>query len=311
MKSERRHELQQNSLIRGVQNLPSFWRESGSKISLAIIAVLLVFVLVRLWYTNRNDKAARLAADLTDAQSKLTDLKRSTELWLTQSIPPEKFNEQRKAIQGSILTATDDVLKNSSDQAQQADAKVIRADLNYFLGQMGAMPEATTRPEFQLDKKQSELLEAAAQDYAAVAGQAAGLPPALVARAHFGLAAIAEDQDRPDWPKARAEYEAVAKTPGAPEAMIDLANRRIELLSKIEVPVLLGEPRPTPATRPSPSTTPATSPGTQPATGPTTLPLGPVLGPVPGPVPAPATQSAATQPAGTQPTAPAAPATRP
>src|SRR5438128_2692848 len=146
MKSERRHELQQNSLIRGVQNLPNFWRESGSKISLVIIAVLLVVVLVWQWQSNRKQTAARLAGDLTDAQGKLTDLKRSTDLWLTQGITAEKFNEHRKVIQGAIATYTDDVLKNSSDPAQQAEAKVIRADLNYYLAQMGMMPEATTRP---------------------------------------------------------------------------------------------------------------------------------------------------------------------
>src|SRR4051812_38065673 len=137
MKSVRRHELQTNSLVRGVQNFPTFWRESGSKILLVVIAVLLVFVLVRLWFTSRTDKANRLASDLTTATSRLTDLRRLTDQWVGQGTASsaEQFFKQRKDLQQAILTDTDDVLKTSSDPAQQAEAKLIRADLNYFLAE--------------------------------------------------------------------------------------------------------------------------------------------------------------------------------
>src|SRR3954447_24330888 len=129
MKSERRHVLQENSLIRGARNLPEFWRESGSKLMLVVIAILLVVVLVRYWVSSRNDEATRLASDLSLAQMTLTQWRDTPVDVVSRS--PEQFDNWRKEMRSQLEKYVSDVLETSKNAAQQAEAKVIRADFNW------------------------------------------------------------------------------------------------------------------------------------------------------------------------------------
>src|SRR5436190_152788 len=80
MKSERRHELQRNSLARWIENFPTFWRESGSKVMLVIIAILLAIAVYRWVHITKVQKARDVAEALSLAQSGLSEL-RGNELY--------------------------------------------------------------------------------------------------------------------------------------------------------------------------------------------------------------------------------------
>ena len=282
MKAERRHELQQNSLVRGIENLPSFWREQGSKIALAVIAAALVFVLVRWYTTSRTEKADRVAQQLAAAELMLSNFRETGQ--------EPRMVRMAGQVRTSINDAVNDVLSSTDDPARLAEARLIRADLNWQLAALGDPSEAATRPDAGLKEKPAELLDAAAKEYQAVIDQP-GLPPRLVARAHFGLAAV--NEERRQWLQARSNYEAITKNPGIPKAFQDLATARIELLSKLEAPLLLGRPR-----RPEPAKPPPT-----PAFG----PMGPTVAPPTGGI----GLSGATPPATTQPDVGPPPATQP
>ncbi len=66
MKAERRHELQQNSLARFIDNFPVMVRLYADRILLVIVLILLVIVLIR-WRMNaaveRANSVARLVGD--------------------------------------------------------------------------------------------------------------------------------------------------------------------------------------------------------------------------------------------------------
>src|SRR5580765_5410773 len=104
MKSERRHELQQNSLVRAIENFPAFWKEQGSKIALALIAVALVVVLVRLWYSNKTEKADRVAQNLSWAETRLNDLQDPN----LASGPPDFAEKRIAATEKDITDAVGD-----------------------------------------------------------------------------------------------------------------------------------------------------------------------------------------------------------
>jgi hypothetical protein len=304
MKSERRHALQENSLIRGTRNLPDFWRESGSKLMLVVIAILLVVVLVRYWVISRHDEATRLASDLSLAQMTLTQW-RDTPIDVV-SRTPEQFFNWRKDMRGQLDKYVNDVLDTSKNAAQQAEAKVIRADFNWQTAQYGDPPAAATQPTYQMKESPTDLLASAEKDYNDVLGQQAGLPSKIVARAHFGLAAIAED--RGDWPAARTQYDAIVNDPATAESLKNLARRRLTVLPDIEKPMVLGQPQQPPTATPlGPNFTPpfpfTSGPSTRPAgTQPVTMPSAPVELPI---GPPPAGPTTAPQPAAGPTTAPA------
>ena len=236
---------------------------------LVIIAILLVVVLVRYWVTSRSELAARVASDLSLAQMTLNQWRDAPIQVVSRS--PESFSSWRSQMREQFDRYISDVLDNSKDPAQQAEAKVIRADFKWQVAQYGDPPAAATQPSFQMKETPADLLAGAEKDYNDVLGQQASLPPKLVARARFGLAAIAEDRN--DWPAARTQYDAIENDPKTPASLKNLAKQRLTVLPEIEKPLVLGEPK-------------------QP---PTAAPLGPAFNP-----PFPITSGPSTQPAGTQ-----------
>jgi hypothetical protein len=158
MKAERRHELQENSLAKGIQNFPQFWKDYGSKISLVIILFLLALVLVRYWLNSRDVARQTVAMELTSART-LFEQYRSGNIPLallgeeamaqpmmsmfarqTDGTVPMMFvgddadGRIRNRVRDRVEAAVAEALKSSSDPARQAEATLLRADLNLHLG---------------------------------------------------------------------------------------------------------------------------------------------------------------------------------
>ncbi|MDB5295247.1 MAG: hypothetical protein JWO31_1230 [Phycisphaerales bacterium] len=333
MKAERRHELKENSLVRNARNLPELWREYGSKLSLAVILVLLAVVLVRLWVTSRAQERQAVAEGLTAARAALEQYRRGeagadllrdadpeTQQMLqfvttrmgasaipVSGLPPETAATVRREVWSRVELAVTDALKNSTDPARQAEATLLRADANLHwavLASLGDVPEAATRPALGVGDKPDVYLDRAKQGYDGLIAQAANIPPRVVASARFGLAAV--NENRGNFADARALYEAVRKD-GPDETTKALAGARLALMARLNTNPLIGPTR-------SPTTGPATGPAvtgptaTGPTTGPATTPsasqpaAAPSAAARPATLPAATTQPAATAPAVTQPT---------
>lgn len=335
MKAERRHELQENSLVRGIRSFPEYWRAHGSKVALGLILVLLTVVLVRMWATNRAEGKRRLAEGLTTGRALLERLRREPETAPRPSpmdfrmpppaVAPERVVELRRQTWQGIDVAVAQVLADSTDPVQQAEAKMLRADANYHFGllaSLGDLPAAATRPSFKLDYSAAEYFKRAGENYNDLIAQAASLRPGQVSAAKLGLAAVAECGR--DFAKARQLYEDVSRTAEVSANVPDELSRataqdRLKFLATARTDVLVGPPQTRPtfaippaASRPgagatqaastqaatSPATTnPFVEPTTVPATQPTTIPAAPAVAPTTVPAP-PTTASAATRPSG-------------
>jgi hypothetical protein len=257
MKAERRHELQTNTLDRTIQNLPQFWREHGSKVALAVIAVLLAIVLVRMYFTNRAEKAARVAENLSLARSAIAGL-RDTVFWSNERMSAGDVKRRVEETRRDVDNSLNEVLNESSDPVQQGEANVLRGDLYYSLSMIGEMPEATTQPTLRPERSPADLMKEAERRYNEVLQLAGTLPPGLIARARFGLAAIAENELKFD--AAQSHYEAIKGDTSIGSAVRDTAQVRIALLKDAQKGRIIGHPR------------------TRPTTGPATLPTTPFLG---------------------------------
>jgi predicted negative regulator of RcsB-dependent stress response len=283
MKAERRHELRENSLVRGVRTFPEFWKAHGSKVALGVIMVLLAVVLIRTWLTSRADAKRGLAEQLTSARDELESMRRDHNFPLQSRqeqmgiperppVPDDIVVRRRKEVWAKVDSAVADVLKNSSDPAQQAEAKVLRADLNYhwaLMSSIGNVPSAATQPSMAFGTKPEEYMTQAATNYTEVVNQVAGLPTRVVVAARLGLAAVAEN--RRDFAKARELYEQAQKESGD-KSVEELVKARLRLLSEIR-PDALAPSTMVPSTSvptSSAATGPATSAATEPA--PTTSP---------------------------------------
>ena len=263
MKAERRHELQTNTLDRTIRNLPEYWREHGSKIALALIAVLLVIVLVRMYFNNRAEKAARVAENLSVARSAIAGL-RDSAFWSSERMTLLDVKKRTDEIRQDVDKNLNEVLNEAPDAAQQAEVNVLRGDLYYALYMLGESPEAATQPALKPDKDPDHLLKEAGNRYKEVLDQAGSLPSTLTARARFGLAAIAENQNNFD--AAKAHYEAIQKDTTLASALRDQAQNRVNFLKEVQKERVIGRPRPKEelrtTTRPTmgPTTAPTTSP---------------------------------------------------
>jgi type II secretory pathway pseudopilin PulG len=285
MKAERRHELQENSLVRGVRNFPELWRDYGSKVLLAVILALLAAVLVKTWLGNREQTRQATAEQLTAARVALEQYRRGEagaavlaeadpgSLSLLQmfgrstggsSLPvsllaPESAAKVRKDVWSKVEQAAADVLKNSTDPARQAEATLLRADANLHwaaLATFAESPDAATRPALGVGGKPDEYLGRAADGYEQLVKQSGNVPARLVAAARMGLAAVHEN--RSNFAGAREQYELVRKD-GPDPTIQSLAEARLQLLTRLPTNPLIGavksaEPTTGPATtgRPPP-----------------------------------------------------------
>lgn len=251
MKAERRHELQQNTLARFIDNVPLYFRFHLNKILTGLLVILVIVFLIR--YRMSSAQQSRQAADasLRAAREYIDQL--AVRTFVTQDVAT-----QRRSFAGQAGSAIEAVLRDTDEQddAQvRAEAMVARGDLNWTLANLPALPGATTQPALELPVNPSEALDRAAQAYREVIQRYPSQTISAVT-AMFGLAAIAEN--RGNWDAARAEYQAILQKPDVSQAFKTTAAFRLEMLERIRQPLFTG--------------TLTTQPASEPATAPTTTP---------------------------------------
>ena len=279
MKSERRHELEQNSLALWLRwRAPELLEKYGTKLLLGVVIVALAIVLIR-YRINAPKQAAANAADyLSLAREFVTGLEN------LQRTPGDAAQATR-LIQQAIDESDEPVI--------QSRAYLTLGDYYWALASYPSLPEAATRPAFRPELPRDQLLTKAHEAFT----KAMAVPDEhnyLKARALLSLGVVAEARARDSegntmpqaaeqWKVAREQYEKVLALANAPQALKDEAQWHIDELASIEQPVFLvaaTQPATTQSTTapgttlPStqivipPISTPATVPATQPATKP-------------------------------------------
>jgi hypothetical protein len=265
MKAERRHELQQNSLARFIENFPVMVRLYADRILLVIVLIMLVIVLVRWRMNAAAERQVTVANDLAVARTSVQQLQQMRMIG-----SPDTLATQRSKMIADINVAIDSVASNtgSADAATQARALLTRGDLYWTLANLPAIPGAATQPSLQLPKPSDEYLSQAADAYQNVLKNYPNQSDATLA-ANFGLAAIAENRHK--WEEAVQIYNQI-KTSNAEPMYKDLAEARLKLIPEIQQPVLLGELQNKPADLSPLMMAPASQPSSQPASQPTSAP---------------------------------------
>ena len=268
MKAERRHELKSNTLAHGLENLPEFGRRYGTKILLAVVAVLTIIVFVRYQARASRDAREQAASTFAGAVTAIGGLDDLPEMSDARAAA-----DQRRRIQDEAGRAIQQVLDQSKDPALRADALLARGDLNWKLAAMPELAGAATQPSLKMTESDDELLDKARAAYEAAA-KAEGASPLTVTNARLSLAAIAEERGK--WDEAKLHYEQVQSDPRTATAFQNEAKVRLQDLGDLAKPVFIGGPATKPVTElpelgpPAPTTGPTTT--TAPATTTTTAP---------------------------------------
>jgi hypothetical protein len=255
MKAERRHQLQDNELVKQLETLPEKLQRHASKIVLAITFVLLCVFIYRYRVNAATQRLNALAQATATAQLGSRELRRLD----AQFVPAEQMAAYRTQLTTEVNNAIDTILREADGDdgaALRADALVAKGDLNWALANLAPLPGATTQPALRLPKSPEDYLKAAEAAYRDVLNAYSNQPMPWVT-AQFGLAAIAEN--RGEWDAARAAYTAIVNSKDTSVAFQQQARAKLLLLNEIQGPVLL-------------SAYPATAPSTQTAGTAATLP---------------------------------------
>jgi tetratricopeptide (TPR) repeat protein len=274
MKAERRHELQENSLAKWIDNFPVMVRLYADRILLVVVLILLVIVLIRWRMNSAAEKAVVVTNDLATARTGVQRLANSQLLG-----PPEQLATQRSKTIDEVNAAIDSIATNapSSDTAVQARSLLTRGDLYWTLANLPDLPGAATQPSLRLARSKDEYLQQAEESYQNVLKNFPNQSDADLG-ARFGLAAV--DENKRDFDSAAKIYDQI-KSSSVDSMYKDLADTRRKLLPEIKEPILVGElttkpseaaplvfaPTSQPSTQSSPSiatTQPVTMPSTQP-----------------------------------------------
>lgn len=271
MKSERKHELQTNSLALWLRwRAPVLWEQYGNRILLGLIVLILLVWFIR-WRINApKEAAARANMALAQAENLIDGLRQF-------NTTPDRATEVPKLIQNAT--------QESDAPEIQGRAYQLLGDYNWTLYNFPDLSAASTQPSTKTEPKQ--LLDRAADAYRKVLSTA-DVPPYLAGAARLGLGVVEEtrafNEDRkagPEhagksthWAAAREQYEAVAKSETFSPQLRQEASWHLGALERLQSPVWLVD--------------------APPATQPTTLPLGPLGPEIPA---APSTRPATTRPA--------------
>lgn len=256
MKSERRHELQTNSLADSLSHAPQFLREHGSKILLGLIIVLLITMLI---YQRSRRSAEELDIGWMSISTARSAIQR-IELLPQMVQDPTEVAGARKQFAENASTALAPVMASDNRQIA-AEAYLLRGDLNWTLANTPVPAVATTQPS---------AAEPTTEDYLARAQEAfekvVRVYPeqsSTVQNARFGLAAIAEN--RRDFETAAKLYREITGDPQSTESYKNLAEMRLAVLEDLKNPIFIAAaPAPTTAaTAPASATAPGTAPAAQ------------------------------------------------
>jgi hypothetical protein len=233
MKAERRHELQENSLAKFMDNLPVMLRVYADRILLVVVLILLVIVLVRWRLNAATNRSLQISNDLATARTSVRNLE-----MLPMSGSPEQVATVRSQHIDDVEQAINNIASNASsaDATMQSQALVTKGDLYWTLANMPAIPGAATQPSLALPKTNDEYLSQAEDAYQQVLKTYPDQKQAAVA-AMFGLAAIAEN--RHNWDDATKYYTQI-KSSDFEQMYKDLADARMNLLPEMKTPMLIG-----------------------------------------------------------------------
>jgi tetratricopeptide (TPR) repeat protein len=267
MKAERRHELQDNTLARKLQNLPVALQFYADKILLGIVIILAIIVLVR-WRINAGRERARAAADaLASARTSILALSRIPPIGPAQQLADYR-NQLRNDAETALRTISADAA--ADDTRLRSEALLAKADLLWTLANLPDIPGAATQPVLRLTESRDDLLKQAEETYQQILKNYPA-QPRMKASALFGLAAIAED--RRNFDLAAEQYNQV-KQSDAEEMYKQLADARLRILPDLRQPLVFGSLTTRPAELSPPAPTTSTQPATAPSTRPTTQPVG-------------------------------------
>jgi predicted negative regulator of RcsB-dependent stress response len=266
MKAERRHELKTNTLAQGLGGLPMFWAQHGTKVLLAVVAVLAIVLFFRFQASSAKQRESNAAEAYASAVSAIDNLR-----GLQNIRDPRLASEQRRQIQEQADAGLRQVLDDTKDDTLRANALLAQGDLWWTLAHTHDPGSAQTQPTSRPRASSEDQLERAKRAYE-TAAIAPGAKPITINSALLGLAAVAEEQGK--WDEAAAQYDKIRTHPSLPPAFKLEAQDRKASLDKIRTPALIGKP----PTRPAfpqdelPSTGPMGPP--VPTTGATTRPAG-------------------------------------
>jgi tetratricopeptide (TPR) repeat protein len=242
MKARRRHELKENVLAHELGEVKNFLSKYGNWVLAAITAVLIVVLVV--WYYHRRSQAESI-----NERNRYEQLTQQAELGL----------EERLA--GLIELA-----ENAKSPINGASAAVFAGNL-CLQRYLDLQDESAAQESREWLRKAEEHFRLAIQKYPE-------LNP-MVARAHFGLGTVAENEG--DMETAEAEYEQARRLVSPADALAGDAEYRLSRLKAWSKPVKFATT--TQATQPAATAPAETRPATTgPAAGtPTTRPAAAAL----------------------------------
>ncbi len=232
MKSQRRHELQENVLSAEITQVVNFLRKRGGAIAWGVLIAALIFFVIVYARSRSQQKTARLQADFERA-----------------TVDPNLPSDQRVRLL--------EELSEQDDDERLAALATLELGID-CAARMNAAGPATDPVEWK------GLADRAAVYYRKVISEFADRKLA-VAKAHLGLGKLAES--RGDFEAASAEYQAVlriSELSSHPIAMQTGASlRQLGMLAR---PVQMATTAPTTQPASQPATQPASGPETLPAT---------------------------------------------
>lgn len=268
MKAERRHELQQNTLAKVLEDLPLYLRFHANKILVGVIVVCLLFLLYR-HRTNSAEQSRELAKEsLTNARMGMMQLKQVDQMNandLARASERKKLIDQVQLAIDQILSSTSD----SSDAPLRAEASVLRGDLLWEVANLPPLPGASTLPAAVAPPTTRESLDSAEAAYRETLVK---YPNQSIPRVASLLALAAIEENRGNWEKALEQYKIVEDDTTIPQLYRSVAKARQEVIPTIRNRTFLGKFSST-----APATAPSTAPAIEtaasmPATAPTTNP---------------------------------------
>ncbi|HEY7115544.1 MAG TPA: hypothetical protein VH475_03100 [Tepidisphaeraceae bacterium] len=258
MKSEHRHELKTNDLAKSLITFQDYAKEYGGRVALGLAIVILAIVLITQRISRARSDAQRYQDNLAFARSVIDRLNHVQVGFSGQvSVQPGDADPARRILQ--------EIREKASDKHTLADALLAQGDLEWALANYPDLA-AATQPAPKLEKDRGDLLKDAKAAYQRVLEQYPD-QPIPVAGAHFGLAAVAENERQ--WDDARKHYDAIKNAAGASQYK-NWAEFKLKRLDEIRQPVLVGQVAEKFEIPAPPSTGPTTQLSTRPAAHPST-----------------------------------------
>jgi hypothetical protein len=262
MKAEHRHELKTNALAKHLLTFPDYIREYGARFALGLAIGIMVIILIFQRINRSSTQAMEARGDLAYARDKIELLSNAQVDFLGTGVRPADVSGLPKLLR--------DIKEKTSDKHILAEVLVAQGDYAWAMANLPPPSGATTNPSLKPDKEPGEFLKDAQGAYQAALDQYGDLPMP-VAAAHFGLAAVAEQNH--DWDTAKKHYEAVKAMGPTADAFKPVAMRKLDRLAEIRQPILIGQVPDKFELPPTPATTQSTTGPTTAASQPTSKPV--------------------------------------